>query len=133
MTAADMVQLSKQYGQMADRLQSYLEIHPEISDEEFQQAEVRIGELLKQAETLSTDALDLAMKNAAIAMAQLQTATVQAVDALKHINQVQRVLTIAGAAVQLGVAVMHPTPGSVLGAVQSLVESIRPPSAEVKK
>jgi len=58
-----------------------------------------------------------------------QSASHDAIAALKTITEVQKVVTIAVAAVALGAAIAAPTPGTIAAALGVLVQAVKNPTA----
>lgn len=90
----------------------------------------RFGQLVSVGEELENEALQGALVDIDGAVTDLQNAAHDATHALQVISDVQKAITIAVAAVGVGVAIMAPTPGTISSSLSTLVQAIQQASAK---
>lgn len=89
----------------------------------------QFGQLVSYGEQLENEALENALVDIDGAVTDLQNAAHDAIHALQVITDVQKAISIAVAAVGLGVAIMSPTPGTISSSLNTLVQAIQQAAA----
>ncbi|MFY9727074.1 MAG: hypothetical protein WB579_18165 [Bryobacteraceae bacterium] len=130
MTAQEVKDLSSNYRAIADALVDYRTAHPFASDAERDMFNRTVGDIRKTAEDLMNEALQLASVDIGASVEGLKDATTKAAAAVKVVDNITKAFSIAGAAIELGATILHPTPGAVVGALDTLVQSIQKAAAK---
>ncbi|MGO9096086.1 MAG: hypothetical protein ACLQGV_12755 [Bryobacteraceae bacterium] len=132
MTPSELKALGLLFQDLADWLADYPTKH-KLDDPTLRGFEVAFGNVQKIASSLMNQAVEIAITDVGATVQKLQDATQQAAAAVKTVENLTKGFAIAGALADLGAAVLHPTPGSVLGALDTLGQAIRkaaaPPAA----
>jgi hypothetical protein len=129
-TPLDLKNLAALYDDLADAVLAYRKQNSAtLSDDEKSDLTARFGELISTAETLEHMAVTGALTDIGADVKNLQIATHDAIDAFQTIADVQKALSIAVAAVALGVAIATENPGAIATALGTLASSITSPAA----
>ena len=120
MTAQEFKTLARNYQKVADILVEFRRAHPAETVGQGDTFNRTIGDLLKNADETINRAVELALVDLGVSANELRDATQEAAAALKSIGTVTKVLSIAGAVVELGACILHPTPAGVAGALTTL-------------
>jgi hypothetical protein len=135
MTPQELKVLGLLFQDLADWLADYPTKH-KLDDTTLRGFEVALGKVQPVASALMNQAVSIAMLDAEVTVQKLQDATKQAATAVKTVEKLTKGLAIAGALAGLGAAVLHPTPGAVIGALNTLGQAIQkaaaPPAAGAK-
>jgi hypothetical protein len=122
----DLKNLAAVYDDMADQVLNFrVNNGSTLSQTQKNQLTQLFGQLDSQGEQLENEALKGALVDIDAAVVDLQNATHDAKSALKTITTVQNAISIAVAAVGLGTALLNPTPGSIAGSLDTLVQAIK--------
>jgi hypothetical protein len=129
-TPLDLRNLAALFDDMADAVLAYRKQNgASLSDSEKLQLTTEFGQLISSAETVEHLAVAGALSGVDTDVKDLQSASHDAIAALKTITEVQKVVTIAVAAVALGAAIAAPTPGTIAAALGVLVQAVKNPTA----
>jgi hypothetical protein len=124
-TPLDLKNLAALFDDMADAVLTYRKQNGStLSDAEKSDLTTQFGELISTAEKLEEMAVEGALANVGTDVKNLQNATHDAIAALQTIADVQKALSVAVAAVALGVAITTENPGTIGTALGTLVSSI---------
>ena len=124
-TPLDLKNLAALFNDMADAVLAYRKQNgATLSDAETLQLTTQFGQLISSAETMEHLAVAGVLPGIATDVKDLQSASHGAIAALKTISDVQKIVTIAIAAVALGAAIAAPTPGTIAAALSVLVQGV---------
>ncbi|MGA3010091.1 MAG: hypothetical protein ABSD72_07495 [Terracidiphilus sp.] len=122
----DLKNLAAVFDDMADQVLNFrVQNGGALSQAQKNQLTELFGQLDSQGEELENEALKGALVDIDASVVNLQNATHDAKSALKTITNVQNAISIAVAAVGLGAALLNPTPGSIAGSLDTLVQAIK--------
>ncbi|MDR3676716.1 MAG: IPT/TIG domain-containing protein [Acidobacteriota bacterium] len=88
------------------------------------QLTMQFGQLQSYSEQLEDEALAVATTEIQGSVMTLQNGAHSAIHALTVIADVQKAICIATAAVGVGFAILTPTPGSIVGSINTLVQTV---------
>jgi hypothetical protein len=133
-TPLDLKNLAALFDDMADAVLAFRKQNgATLSDSEKLQLTTQFGQLISSAETVEHLAVAGALAGVDTDVKDLQSASHDAIAALKTISDVQKIVTIAVAVVALGAAIAAPTPGTIAAALGVLVQGVKsataPPAA----
>jgi hypothetical protein len=129
MTAQELKDLAALLQLLAKALVEFRTAHPLTNDEERRDFNTALGNIQKTAEAMMNQALDHATSDIGTSVAALQDETKKAAAAVKNAKTLADALAIAGAAFSLGAALLHPTPSTVVGALDNLGQAIQKAAA----
>ncbi len=123
----DLKNLSAQFDDAGDAILAYRKSNGStLSQTAKLQLTKEYGALISAADNLTHLAAQGALKNVDAAVTELQTATHDAIAALQTITDVQKVMSIAVAAVALAASiVVAPSPGTIGAALMLLVKQVK--------
>ena len=128
MTPQELKALGLLFQDLADWLADYPTKH-KLDDTTLHGFEVAFGKVQKIASSLMNQAVEIAITDVGATVQKLQDATKKAAAAVKTVENLTKGLAIAGALAGLGAAVLHPTPGTVIGALDNLGQAIQKAAA----
>jgi hypothetical protein len=130
-TALDLKNLAAVFDDMADAVLNFrIQNGPKLTQLQKNQLTEHYGQLVSYGEQFENEALKSALSNIDAAVVDLQNASHNATHALQVISDVQKAIGIAVAAVGLGAAILSPTPGTISGSLNTLVQSIKEADAK---
>jgi hypothetical protein len=130
-TALDLKNLAVLFDDMADAVWNFrIQNGNALTLVQKNQLTGQFGELVTYGEELENEALQSALFEIDAAVVDLQNAAHDATHALQVISDVQKVVTIAVAAVGLGAAILDPSPGTVASSVSTLVQAVQQANAK---
>jgi hypothetical protein len=132
MTPQELKALGLLFQDLADWLAEYPTKH-KLDDSTLHGFEVAFGKVQPIASKLTKQAVEIAITDVGASVAKLQDATKKAAAAVKTVANLTKGLAIAGALAGLGAAVLHPTPGSVIGALDTLGQAVQKAAAPSPK
>jgi hypothetical protein len=132
MTAQEFKALGLLFQDLADWLAKYPTEH-DLDKDPLHGFEVAFGKVQKSADSLMNQAVEIAITDVGATVQKLQDATKKAAAAVKTVENLTKGLAIAGALAGLGAAVLHPTPGSVIGALDTLGQAVQKAAAPSPK
>jgi hypothetical protein len=132
MTAQEFKALGLLFQDLADWLAKYPTEH-DLDKDTLHGFEVAFGKVQKSADSLMNQAVEIAITDVGATVQKLQDATKKAAAAVKTVENLTKGLAIAGALAGLGAAVLHPTPGSVIGALDTLGQAVQKAAAPSPK
>jgi hypothetical protein len=125
-TALDLKNMAAIFDDIADAVLAFRDQNAStLTQLQKNQLTAEFGQLVSYGEQLENEALRNALVNIDGAVVDLQSAAHDAANAIKVISDVQNAITIAVAAVGLGVAILSPTPGTIASSVDTLVQAIQ--------
>ncbi|HEY1217541.1 MAG: hypothetical protein ABSE42_01575 [Bryobacteraceae bacterium] len=130
MTAQELKDLASNYGNLAHALVDHRSTYPLSTDAEREAFDSKVGDLLKTQDDLMNQSLEQASIDVGTSVDALQDATKTAAAAVQGADTLTKALSIAAAAVGLGAAILNPTPGTVVGALDTLVQAIQKATAK---
>ncbi len=130
-TALDLKNLAALFDDTADAILNFrIQNRNTLTPLQKDRLTVEFGQLVSLGEQLENFALQNALVDVDGAVADLQSATHDATHALEAISDVQKAITIAVATVSMGEARTKPTPGTVAGLLNMLVQAINQANAK---
>jgi hypothetical protein len=132
MTAQEFKALGLLFQDLADWLAKYPTEH-DLDKDTLHGFEVAFGKVQKSADSLMNQAVEIAITDVGATVQKLQDATKKAAAAVKTVDMLTKGLAIVGALAGLGAAVLHPTPGSVIGALDTLGQAVQKAAAPSPK
>ena len=132
MTPQELKALGLLFQDLADWLAKYPTEH-DLDKDTLHGFEVAFGKVQKSADSLMNQAVEIAITDVGATVQKLQDATKKAAAAVKTVDMLTKGLAIAGALAGLGAAVLHPTPGSVIGALDTLGQAVQKAAAPSPK
>ena len=132
MTAQEFKALGLLFQDLADWLAKYPTEH-DLDKDTLHGFEVAFGKVQKSADSLMNQAVEIAITDVGATVQKLQDATKKAAAAVKTVENLTKGLAIAGALAGLGAAILHPTPGSVIGALDTLGQAVQKAAAPSPK
>ena len=130
-SALDLKNLAALFDDVADALWSFrIQNGSSMTQAEKDAFATRYGQLVSYGEQLENKAVQSALADIDGDVAALQNATHNATHALQVISDVQKAIGIGVAAVGLGAAVLNPSPGTIAGSLNTLVQSIQSGAAK---
>jgi hypothetical protein len=130
-TPLDLKNLAALFDDMADAVLDFRNQNgSKLTQLQKNQLTAQFGQLVSYGEQLENEALQGALLDIDGAVADLQNAAHDATQALQVISDVQKVITIAVAAVGVGAAIMDPTPGTIASSLGTLVQAIQQANAK---
>ena len=132
MTAQEFKALGLLFQDLADWLAKYPTEH-DLDKDTLHGFEVAFGKVQKSADSLMNQAVEIAITDVGATVQKLQDATKKAAAAVKTVENLTKGLAIVGALAGLGAAVLHPTPGSVIGALDTLGQAVQKAAAPSPK
>jgi polygalacturonase len=129
LTPENLKDLAHSYLALAQGMLDWRTLNPLTSQEDRNQFNSEFSQVMQMADSFEHAALVAAILDVESSVADLQSATQQAQHALTVINDITKVMAIAGAAVGLGAAILNPTPGSVVAGLNGLVQAIKTATA----
>lgn len=132
MTAQEFKALGLLFQDLADWLAKYPTEH-DLDKDTLHGFEVAFGKVQKSADSLMNQAVEIAITDVGATVQKLQDATKKAAAAVKTVDMLTKGLAIAGALAGLGAAILHPTPGSVIGALDTLGQAVQKAAAPSPK
>jgi hypothetical protein len=132
MTPQELKALGLLFQDLADWLAKYPTEH-DLDKDTLHGFEVAFGKVQKSADSLMNQAVEIAITDVGATVQKLQDATKKAAAAVKTVDMLTKGLAIVGALASLGAAVLHPTPGSVIGALDTLGQAVQKAAAPSPK
>jgi len=129
MTAQELKDLAVTYQRLARALVDSRAGFVLANDAERDAFNKTVGDLDQIAQDLMNRALLQAVLDVNVPVAELRSATDGAVDAIKTVDTVSKVFSVAGAAIGLGTSLVNPTPEGVAKSVGTLVDAIQKAAA----
>jgi hypothetical protein len=124
-TALDLKNLAALFDDLADAVLNFrIQNAASLTQLQKNQLTMQFGQLQSYGEQFENEALKIATTDIAGSVTALQNGTHEAIHALTVISDVQKAITIAAAAVGVGFAILSPTPGSIAGSLNTLVQSV---------
>lgn len=124
-TALDLKNLAALFDDLAEAVLNFrIQNADSLTQLQKNQLTMQFGQLQSYSEQLENEALQQAMVDVEGSVTDLQNAAHSAIHALEVISDVQKAITIAAAAVGVAFAILTPTPGSIAGSLNTLVQSV---------
>jgi hypothetical protein len=125
-TPLDLKNLAALFDDLADAVLAFRKNYAStLSEDEKSDLITQFGDLISAGETLEHMAVEGALADVSTDITDLQNATHDAIAAVQTIADVQKAISIAVAAVTLGVAIATENPAAIATAVGTLVSSVK--------
>lgn len=124
-TALDLKNLGALFEDLAEATLNFrIQNAGSLTQLQKNQLTMQFGQLQSYSEQIENEALAVATTEIQGSVKTLQNGAHSAIHALTVIADVQKAISIAAAAVGVGFAILTPTPGSIVGSINTLVQSV---------
>lgn len=125
LTSVQAVELAEEFAEAAQQLRAWrLSNKAKITKAENDRLRTATVSLTMMAEMVATEAVGLALDEATVTLAGLESATARAKKAIKNVQTAKKAIEIGAATVSLAAAVVSKDPAGVLGSMQALVTAV---------
>lgn len=94
------------------------------SPQQLAELKVQAQRLEDQSHAFTAEAIGLTLQAIQNDLAKIKAVTTQAKEQLKVLNDISKVASIAGSAIDLGAAIIGGDPATILGATETLAQSV---------
>ena len=133
LSGQELRNLAHEISAVARALADWGSTHPITDPTQQDQLDDFVSDLVQASNDLEDDAVAAGLANVAVAAADLQSATQKVQHTLRVIQDVEKVLAIAGAAAGVGAALLAPVPSAaaIATSVDGLAQAAGPTGSRV--
>ena len=125
LTSPQAMDLAEEFGEAAEQIRQWRRANrTKITPKENEQLRELTVSLTMIAQTVATNAVGLALDEATVTLAGLESATTRAKKAIKNVQNAKKGIEISAALISLAAAVVSKDPGGVAGSLQALVKAV---------
>ncbi len=125
LTSHQAMDLAEEFGEAAEQIRQWRRANrTKITPKENEQLRELTVSLTMIAQTVATNAVGLALDEATVTLAGLESATTRAKKAIKNVQNAKKGIEISAALISLAAAVVSKDPGGVAGSLQALVKAV---------
>ena len=125
LTSPQAMDLAEEFGEAAEQIRQWRRANrTKITPKENEQLRELTVSLTMIAQTVATNAVGLALDEATVTLAGLESATTRARKAIKNVQNAKKGIEISAALISLAAAVVSKDPGGVAGSLQALVKAV---------
>ena len=125
LTSPQAMDLAEEFGEAAEQIRQWRRANrTKITRKENEQLRELTVSLTMIAQTVATNAVGLALDEATVTLAGLESATTRAKKAIKNVQNAKKGIEISAALISLAAAVVSKDPGGVAGSLQALVKAV---------